>query len=413
NSPNTKAGRHGMAAASASLQLSGACRCGNFSFLVHVTRVRPWLVCHCPHCRRAHGAAFATLVPSEGDLEIHGSSATGPEVVLQAGSSSKCLGLGGVADATVRRDFCGSCGSTCTVTVEVGGKPIIRLLAAGVLTDRDFPKGFRPALQELSLETMGPCNPHYRLLNRSIGTSAPPWTLSYNGQAALSVPGEPAAAMGGSCSCAACRFRVLAPPTELHHCHCAMCRQMSGSAYQTWAPVAKSQLQWLSSGALGRLQTSRHATRDICRACGCALSIIYVGQPSTVWLAAGSFDDAVLAARPSPIRRAVHICTKFAPPWNKPDRWVQDGLKRIKDVCAGDDGDSGSDEQEGEGSSRRQLFEALRRGGAAADSDEERDQMEKALQLSLGGSIVAEDSSPSVQEDELAAVLKLSAEEAG
>lgn len=326
---------------------------------------------------------------------------------LQQGFASHCDGLTvarEAAETTVRRDFCAACGSTMTVSVTVEGKERCRMLAAGVLQDRRFPRGFLPQLEELCKDMLAPFAPVARLRRRSLkGPSA-------GFPVVPSSPSSPA----GRCTCGACQFRVGEPLTELHHCHCSMCRQMSGSDYQTWTPVRRSFLIWEKRSALREIQTSKWGTRTICLTCGAALGIVYKGQ-GLVWLAAGSFDDNSFGPQLAAIQRQVHICTGSAPPWNLPERWPADGLQRCKEAWGEQESEGEEDE---EGDHGRKLLLALWNNHqvpqAAADSDEENKQVEEALRRSLGGAeaapavaVGAEEPDPELEE---ALRLSLSAE---
>lgn len=135
------------------------------------------------------------------------------------------------------------------------------------------------------------------------------------------------------------------------------------------------------------------------------MTIVYSGQRSTVWMSAGSIDDAAMASGINcAIKRAIHICSSSSPVWNRPEHWVPDGLKRVKGVYEGDDG---TDDEDGERrlSRQRSIEEALSRAGAAADSDDEAKQIEQALQLSM------REASRDDDDLQLAEILKMSAEE--
>jgi len=215
----------------------GSCRCGAARLSVRVARDVPWRVCHCPHCRRAHGAAWSVLVPPVG-------GARGMEFTAEAlrpGVDSRCLGLA-PDGASVRRSFCAVCFSTVLVTVATpGGRT--SLIAAGILGNSDLPRGFAPSFTEIYTERRAPFYPpapHSERAKRLRGI-----------------------ALSGSCSCGACRFEAPAWEGLLQHCHCGMCRQMSGSAFQTWAGVQN--LQWTARGGLRKIRTSADASREVCR----------------------------------------------------------------------------------------------------------------------------------------------------
>lgn len=94
----------------------------------------------------------------------------------------------------------------------------------------------------------------------------------------------------GSCACGGIRFeidQVLA----LSHCHCSICRKLSGAAFATYAHVAKSKFRWVSGEDLiTRYESTPGSTRGFCRVCGSQAP----GQAPylpTISIAAGLLDD--------------------------------------------------------------------------------------------------------------------------
>mmetsp|Transcript_48007 Transcript_48007/g.107735 ORF Transcript_48007/g.107735 Transcript_48007/m.107735 type:complete len:454 (+) Transcript_48007:39-1400(+) len=336
------------------LHLPTACFCRAVRFLAPVARERTWLSCHCVDCRRSHGSAFAVLCPLEATKEaLHG-----PLGVLKEGPLSICSGLEGSLNASVRRHFCQKCGSSCLVSLHVDGKARCFLLAAGVLADKEFPKGFVPDMQELA--TQSPA---------LFGPMAVPF---------LSQRGTPATPAVGSCQCGRCRFRCRSSPREFQHCHCSMCRKMSGSAFQTWTPLRREELEWHRPNALRTLRSSRHAVREFCQECGSSMTILYSSQKGTLWVSAAAFDKTSFLGAIDR-QQAIHICCDSAPPWHPPERWHRDGLRRVGDVS--------EDGEDMPTVAQRFLDEG------AVDSDEER--LQQALQLSRAQAFGVEGASSS------------------
>lgn len=323
-------------------RLHGACHCGAVTFSVPVAHDQPWLRCHCQYCRRAHAAAWATLIPPE-----DGASSITWSGKLQTGPASKCSGLGSVPGSVVRRDFCSTCGSTLAVTLEVGGQARCRLVTAGALDDQTFPLNFQPKIKELCTG-----------MQAQFLCSKPPGDTADKGTR-------------GSCSCGCCRFETSKLPEEVHHCHCSTCRRASGTAFISWSPLEKRAVTWLRHGKLGRVRASKWATRSVCLLCGTSMAMTYDGQESTIWLAAGTFTES---AFPGPLK-ALHICAASAPPWRRPETWPLDGLKRVPGTFDGDY--DGQEQAELDVAVRLSMQEAE----GAHQANEERD-LDEALQRS-------------------------------
>ena len=190
----------------------------------------------------------------------------------------------------------------------------------------------------------------------------------------------------GSCACGQCRYQIRLPymATEFQHCYCRLCRQFSGSAFQTWMPVERSDFQWMpsrlrrppwsnkaspqtetqgSSFEPPLIRTTPHGRRHVCPTCHGVLTIVYDDQPDVVWPAAGGLDDEYddpslghgydkrnteattnltatataetnqpIGGNPTMIHlyRVCHICCAYCPPWYQ---LPKDGLKRISEAC--------------------------------------------------------------------------------
>eukprot|EP00444_Apocalathium_aciculiferum_P061193 CAMPEP_0183606624 /NCGR_PEP_ID=MMETSP0371-20130417/183048_1 /TAXON_ID=268820 /ORGANISM="Peridinium aciculiferum, Strain PAER-2" /LENGTH=389 /DNA_ID=CAMNT_0025818739 /DNA_START=70 /DNA_END=1235 /DNA_ORIENTATION=+ len=239
------------------------------------------------------------------------------------------------------------------------------MVCAGVLEDRSFPKGFAPGFADIYSKQRAPFY-------------LPGVDAFGGGQAARGARGG----VTGSCSCGRCQFSVRQLEGTLQHCHCGMCRQMSGSAFQTWVAARLRELTWTSRDSLRKLRTSAHACREVCTTCGAALTILYDGQRGTAWLAAAALDRGAFPVGVAS-ENAQHICVAYSAWWNPPSRWPSDGLRRIQGVYEGDrvplwaeTGDTSAKDAE--------LKEALRRSTEGANvGNGEQDEMQEALRRSV------------------------------
>jgi hypothetical protein len=111
----------------------------------------------------------------------------------------------------------------------------------------------------------------------------------------------------GGCLCGAVRYRAVAGESQtVIHCHCRMCRKVSGGTLSTWVefPVADFVV---TKGEPRHFRSSDVAMRTFCGNCGCQLSFHAVANPDgpsrSIWLALGSLD------RPGDITPTHHIFT--------------------------------------------------------------------------------------------------------
>jgi hypothetical protein len=76
----------------------------------------------------------------------------------------------------------------------------------------------------------------------------------------------------GSCRCGQVRFRMESAPIITHACHCRLCQQTSGSAFQIFAMIETDRLV-LVYGRTEGVQYAKSQKRVQCSDCGCALWI--------------------------------------------------------------------------------------------------------------------------------------------
>jgi GNAT superfamily N-acetyltransferase len=114
------------------------------------------------------------------------------------------------------------------------------------------------------------------------------WALEFP-PAAATIQRVPAELRGG-CFCGALRYRIAAPPLEVSHCHCSICRRTSGAPFVTWATVPATAFAFIA-GVAGELRSSAHAERRFCSACGTALTFQRDDEPDTIDVTVGSLDE--------------------------------------------------------------------------------------------------------------------------
>ena len=97
----------------------------------------------------------------------------------------------------------------------------------------------------------------------------------------------------GGCLCKRVSYRISTPITSLGHCHCTMCQRYHGTAYSTYAMVAKSSYE-IAEGEheLRTAHTSEHVQRKFCGYCGSPISYENEASPNNIWITAGSLDAA-------------------------------------------------------------------------------------------------------------------------
>jgi hypothetical protein len=96
----------------------------------------------------------------------------------------------------------------------------------------------------------------------------------------------------GHCQCGAVAYRVDAPPHDIYHCHCSMCRRCHGTVFATYALVPKDKLTILKgTDNLSTYDSSPGVHRQFCRTCGCQMFIVDEGKPELRWYMPGTADN--------------------------------------------------------------------------------------------------------------------------
>jgi len=130
-------------------------------------------------------------------------------------------------------------------------------------------------------------------------------------------PVADAAEIVGGCFCGAIRYRVSAPPHDVVHCHCSICRRTTGAPFVTWATFPRAAFAF-TAGVPVELRATPRAVRELCATCGTALTFRESARPNSVDVTVGSMD------RPDLVVPDAHIWTSSQLPWLR----VADDLPR-------------------------------------------------------------------------------------
>lgn len=112
----------------------------------------------------------------------------------------------------------------------------------------------------------------------------------------------------GGCFCGAVRYRIDKPLLDVTHCHCSMCRRISGAPMVTWLTVPAEGFSY-TSGTAAELRSSERARRTFCGTCGTALTFRLLAEPAFLDVTAGSLDA------PEAVAPRAHIWTADQLAW--------------------------------------------------------------------------------------------------
>lgn len=126
----------------------------------------------------------------------------------------------------------------------------------------------------------------------------------------------------GSCACGGVHFEMDAV-RSLTHCHCTICRKLTGASFATYAHVEKDKFRWTSGQYLiNHYESTPGSIRAFCRVCS---SMVPSQAPylETVSVPAGLLDDD------PGVRPRLHVYTSSKAPWwdivddlPKHEKWV-------------------------------------------------------------------------------------------
>ncbi|MBC2653827.1 GFA family protein [Pseudomonas sp. MSSRFD41] len=112
----------------------------------------------------------------------------------------------------------------------------------------------------------------------------------------------------GGCHCGRLRYEFSGPLRDIAHCHCSICRRVSGGLVTTWITLPASAFRWLA-GSPARYDSSASCARYFCSTCGAHLALITQLSPDSIDVTIATLDHPAQA----PAQR--HIWTDSRLPW--------------------------------------------------------------------------------------------------
>jgi hypothetical protein len=332
--------------------------------------------CHCPTCRRYHMAAFVRYL----EIPANGVSVLGDSVVRYQDSCSE-LGL-------VQRIYCRRCSSKLLTRRSVDSSN------SGSNNRRSMPplshQVSQPSTQSTVLVNMGAIDNQSvpkNIMEQWRDTNIHKWNPNMEASWARTTlfdlnadedcdsiifPKPPAIRVSGGCTCGKCQYEFdFKAPSEMQHCYCNLCRQLSGGMFMTWVPVNMKEhnFRWIDNGSVSIIKGSNHqlssfpdanqpyvgvdgshvplvrytdiGKRHMCSQCGSNLSILYDTfsydaededdeEERVIWLSAAGFDSIRFPFHVETyLSRLLHICCRFKPKWYL---LPTDGIPRVKDA---------------------------------------------------------------------------------
>lgn len=116
----------------------------------------------------------------------------------------------------------------------------------------------------------------------------------------------------GGCHCGRLRYQFSGPLRDIAHCHCSICRRVSGGLVTTWITLPARAFKWLE-GVPARYDSSASCARYYCADCGAHLALVTHLSPDSI--------DVTIATLDHPERAPAdrHIWTDSRLPWLRLD----------------------------------------------------------------------------------------------
>ncbi|MDV9033748.1 GFA family protein [Pseudomonas sp. RAC1] len=112
----------------------------------------------------------------------------------------------------------------------------------------------------------------------------------------------------GGCHCGALRYRLVGTLEDVAHCHCSICRRVSGALVVTWVTVPRTAFTWLA-GQPKHYLAPASCTRMFCDRCGAHVALETTHSPSSLDVTVATLD------RPEQVRANRHIWTESRLSW--------------------------------------------------------------------------------------------------
>jgi len=300
--------------------ITSTCACGLVSLeildLTHNSTTTA-VDCHCPKCRSYHAAAFVSYLVVSESSQIRWRQ---PHDNSQNSNTSiriyrdQCFEIStNSTTAVVERLFCSECctkmASRIITTTDNDESPpnLSFLVNMGPLDDDTIPESLATQWQNHREQ--------WQLDQKPKWPEATTTNTKKNQEVIIT----------GGCGCGAHQYRLIRPSlSEQQHCYCRLCRQFTGSAFQTWVPV--SQFSWITSPEPELVPTTEFGRRHMCSNCGGVFTIVYDNDNDMIWPAAGSFHDNQEESSDVRLNRVVHIGCAWKQSWYT---IPNDGMPRI------------------------------------------------------------------------------------
>jgi hypothetical protein len=125
-------------------------------------------------------------------------------------------------------------------------------------------------------------------------------------------------AVTAGCQCGAVRYRLTAPPSEVVHCHCSICRRAHGALFATAGVYDKKAVHIDDAKAtLEAYESSPGNKRLFCSSCGGQLFLTVGDWQNTMFVVLGTLDQGQHPGHERTVEKHIFWDSKVA--WYDPE----------------------------------------------------------------------------------------------
>ena len=98
----------------------------------------------------------------------------------------------------------------------------------------------------------------------------------------------------GGCECGTVKYRVQGKLADFCHCHCSICRKISGAAFVTWGGIERAEFSYESGeDNVGSYSFSDRADSRFCKTCSSTILVDFKPEADMLYITLGTVDGDI------------------------------------------------------------------------------------------------------------------------
>ncbi len=129
----------------------------------------------------------------------------------------------------------------------------------------------------------------------------------------------------GGCLCGNVRYTITKPAIDTHHCHCSICRRITGALFLTLSIFPRDAFTYEKGKTpLSTYSSSAKLHRNFCKNCGAHVTLDLDAYPDQIWVTTGTIDNGAHPGHPKEVYRHAFFTSKV--PWLE----IKDDLPKVE-----------------------------------------------------------------------------------